>query len=76
MLYLNIKKIRESKNISQKQLSNLASISQSYLSELENNKFEKIEGVTLRMVYNIASALNVDISDIVKSKKRKPKDFL
>lgn len=71
MVYLNIKKIRESKKISQKELSELALISQSYLSELENNKANKIAGVSLRMLYNIASALNVNISDIIK--KRKPK---
>lgn len=71
MVYLNIKKIRESKKISQKELSKLALISQSYLSELENNKANKISGVSLRMLYNIATALNVNISDLIK--KRKPK---
>lgn len=50
---LKIKEIRELKLISQKQLAKLAGISQSYISEVENDNFE----ITLDMLWKIAFAL-------------------
>jgi transcriptional regulator with XRE-family HTH domain len=59
--YLLIKEIRNKNKLTQYQLARKANISQSYLSELENNK----KSPTLRQLCRIAEALNVKPGDLV-----------
>lgn len=58
-MYLNIKDIRLSKKFTQKNLAQKACISQSYLSKLERNEKVVVLGVKLKIIKNIAKALNV-----------------
>ena len=58
--YIKIKNVRIKKGISQSKLAKMAKISQSYLSELENNK----KSPTLRVLCKIAEALNVTPSEL------------
>lgn len=59
--YLRIKEMRIEKDLTQAQLAKKASISQSYLSELEHNK----KSPTLRELCKIADALKVQPFDLV-----------
>lgn len=52
---LRIKEVRTAKELSQFELAQKANMSQSYLSELENN----LKSPTLRQLCKIAEALNV-----------------
>jgi transcriptional regulator with XRE-family HTH domain len=60
-----IKEIRTSKRITQKQLSLLTGISQSYINELENNKKSN---PSLAVLEKIASALRVQVSELLKDR--------
>ncbi|MDH2461456.1 helix-turn-helix transcriptional regulator [Clostridium perfringens] len=64
-LYLNIKDIRLSKKFTQKTLAKKARISQSYLSKLERNEKIVVLGVKLKIIKNIAKALNVSEGKIL-----------
>ncbi|MDM0980762.1 helix-turn-helix domain-containing protein [Clostridium perfringens] len=64
-MYLNIKDIRLSKNLTQKTLTKKAHISQSYLSKLERNEKLIVLGVRLKIIKNIANALNVNENKIL-----------
>ncbi|MDK0729171.1 helix-turn-helix transcriptional regulator [Clostridium perfringens] len=64
-MYLNIKDIRLSKNLTQKTLAKKAHISQSYLSKLDRNEKLIILGVRLKTIKNIANALNVNENKIL-----------
>lgn len=66
MIELNIKTIRTSKNLTQKQLAAKVKISQSYLSKLECNVPNAINGVSLGVIDSIAKALNVPINYIIR----------
>lgn len=59
--YVKIKEIRIEKKMTQIQLARKAGISQSYLSELENNK----KSPTLRQLCKIADALGVSPGKLV-----------
>lgn len=61
MIIFNIKKIRESKEISIRSLSNMTNISRTYLSNLENNKYTN---PSIDMLEKIANALDVNIKDL------------
>lgn len=61
MFIFVIKNIRESKNISLKELSEETGVSKSYLFELENNKRLN---VTLDKLYKISTALDVNVKDL------------
>lgn len=61
MIVFRIKQIRENKNISAYQLSKITNISRSYLSEIENNK---ITNISLKTLFKISEALNVNIKDL------------
>ncbi|MBN1058479.1 helix-turn-helix domain-containing protein [Clostridium botulinum] len=52
---INLKKIRESKGISGRQLAKITGISQGYISSIENGK----KSPTIRMLYRIANALEI-----------------
>ena len=52
---LNLKRIREQKKVSQKELAEKLNMSQGYISEIEKN----IKSPTIRMLYEIANALEV-----------------
>lgn len=64
-LYLNIKDIRLSKKFTQKTLARKVRISQSYLSKLERNEKVVVLGVRLKIIKNIAKALNVNEGKIL-----------
>lgn len=61
MIIFNIKKIRESKNISIRKLASLTNMSKTYLSDLENNKRTN---PTLKILGDISQALDVNIKDL------------
>lgn len=61
MIIFNIKKIRESKNISIRKLASLTNMSKTYLNDLENNKRTN---PTIRILSDIADALEVNIKDL------------
>lgn len=61
MIIFNIKKIRESKNISIRKLASLTNMSKTYLNDLENNKRVN---PTIRILSDIAEALEVNIKDL------------
>ena len=52
---LNLKRIREQKKVSQKELAEKLNMSQGYISEIEKN----IKSPTIRVLYEIAEALEV-----------------
>lgn len=64
ILKFSFKNIRISKNISQEELANRCNLSQSYISELENNS-SKRKSPTLNTVANIATQLNVCPKDLL-----------
>jgi putative transcriptional regulator len=56
-----IKELRNSQNISQKQLSALSNISREHLSMIENCKYSP----TLETLIKIAKALNCEVKDLL-----------
>lgn len=64
MIVFNIKEIREKQNISIRKLSQLAGLSRTYLSNLENNKRVN---PTLSSLSAISTVLNVDIKELFYS---------
>lgn len=65
MIIYAIRNLRKSKNITLDELSNKTSISNSYLSKLENNK---VTNCTINTLEEIANALEVNIKDLFYSK--------
>ncbi len=65
MIIYAIRNLRKSKNITLDTLSNKTSISNSYLSKLENNK---VTNCTINTLEKIADALEVNIKDLFYSK--------
>lgn len=61
MIIFNIKKIRESKNISIRKLATLTNMSKTYLNDLENNKRTN---PTLKVLSDIANVLEVNVKDL------------
>lgn len=61
MFIFIIKEIREEKGITQKDLAEKLNISQSYLSEIENNKKKN---VSFELIFHICNILNVEIRKI------------
>ena len=61
MIVFRIKQIREKKNVTAYKLAKDLGISRSYLSELENNKRMN---VSLKILYEIANALEVNIKEL------------
>ena len=61
MIIYAIRNLRKSKNITLDELSNRTSISNSYLSKLENNK---VTNCTINTLEKIAEALEVNIKDL------------
>lgn len=57
-----IRKIREARKLSQKELATLANVSAPYLCDLEKNR----RGATPETYQRIADALNVDVSELVE----------
>ena len=74
IFYLDITKLRHKKHLKQSELAKLSHLSQNYLSELEQNKSKKVQGVTLRTVAKIANALDVPGDEILKWNKENKKD--
>lgn len=68
--YLNIKEIRLSKNLTQKELAHKVHISQGYLSVLERNEISKLKGMRFGLILDFAKALNVDVMDIINLNKK------
>lgn len=65
MIIFNIKKIRESKNISIRKLASLTNMSKTYLNDLENNKRTN---PTLKVLLDIANILEVNVKDLFYTK--------
>lgn len=63
--YLNIKKLRLSKKLTQKELAKKINISQGYLSLLEKNDEIKIKGMRLGLILDFCEALNAKVEDLV-----------
>ena len=59
---LLIRDVRLMKNMTQEQLADLVPVSQSYLSELENNR----KNPTLQLLCDVAEALDVSPSELVR----------
>lgn len=62
MIELLIKEIRLKNNMTQEELSQKSGISESYISELENN----LKMPTILTLCRLAEALEVDISELYK----------
>lgn len=60
----NIKKIRESKNLTQQQLADRANITMNYLSKIESTKMQR--GFSVVILGRLADALEVDMSELFK----------
>lgn len=60
MLVLKIKEIRINRGLTQKELSKLSGISESYIGDLERNEKEP----TISILCRIAKALEVDIKEL------------
>ena len=60
----NIKRIRESKNLTQQQLADKANITMNYLSKIESTKMQR--GLSLVLLGRLADALEVDIRELFK----------
>jgi len=58
-----IKRFREKKGLSQDVLSGLAGMNRSYLSEIENGRYN----LTVMVLYKLADALEVRTSDILRA---------
>lgn len=65
MIIYAIRNFRKSKNITLDELSNKTSLSNSYLSKLENNK---VTNCTINTLEKLADALEVNIKDLFYSK--------
>lgn len=65
MIELFIRKIRIEKNMTQEELSQKSGISESYISELENN----LKIPTILTLCQLAEALNVEVLELYKYKK-------
>ena len=63
MLKLSIKKVRKFKSVTQEELSLRTDLSQSYLSELENNS---LSNPTLKTIETIAEALDVCPTELIE----------
>ncbi len=61
MFIFIIKEVREEKGITQKEVAEKLNISQSYLSEIENNKKKN---VSFELIFHICNILNVEIRKI------------
>lgn len=66
---LRIKNVRKAKGMTQKELAAKLSISQSFLSELENNKYD----MTLNMLFKISEVLNVTPTELVECSRNRHK---
>lgn len=62
---INLKKIREEKNISQSKLATIAGISQNYISEIESGK----KTPSLEILEKIANALEICIALLISNEK-------
>lgn len=60
MLVLKIKEIRINRGLTQKELSKLSGISESYIGDLERNEKEP----TISILCKLAKALKVDIKEL------------
>lgn len=60
----NIKKIRESRNLTQQQLADKANITMNYLSKIESTKMQR--GLSIVILGRLADALEVDIRELFK----------
>lgn len=60
----NIKRIRESKNLTQQQLADKANITMNYLSKIESPKMQR--GLSIVILGRLADALEVDIRELFK----------
>ncbi len=64
MLFLNIRKYRHIKRLTQEELGNMVGVSQYYISQLEKGNLRKVSP-TLKVLESIASALDVCICDLI-----------
>lgn len=60
----NIKRIRESRNLTQQQLADKANITMNYLSKIESTKMQR--GLSIIILGRLADALEVDIRELFK----------
>lgn len=60
---MNLKAIRLSRGLSQKDLAEMAGVQQATVSKVENG----YDGVTLRTLNALANALRVDVMDLISS---------
>lgn len=67
MLMLYVSKIRKAKGLTQAQLAELVGVSQAHISRLENGD----DSASLKLIYEIAHALNVLPSDLFEERSAK-----
>lgn len=60
---INLKKLRLQKGLSQRKLADKANISQSMLSDIENNKVNP----TIITLQKLAKALDIDIAELIQA---------
>lgn len=62
IIRFNIKRIRESKGLTQQQLADRAGITMNYLAKIESKKMQR--GFTIVILGRIADALEVEIAEL------------
>ena len=75
---MNLKNIREEKKISLRRLSEISSISHSYLSELEKGKYEATESKIIRLSLALGITPNelLGWEEIIENLKSKLNNFI
>lgn len=71
MARLKIKSVRQQKGLTQKELAQKLGVSQNFLSELENNKYD----IKLSMFYKLLDVLEIYPCDIIEPEDLKCKYF-
>lgn len=64
----NIRSFRKQQNLSQIDLAVMVGIDQAYLSEIENGR----TNTSINLLYAIADALNIDLSQIISENNFQP----
>lgn len=64
MLFLNIRKYRHIRRLTQEELGNMVGVSQYYISQLEKGNLRRVSP-TLKVLEKIANSLDVCITDLI-----------
>lgn len=69
---MNLEKIRQSRGLTQEDLADMSGLKQSTISKIERG----YDGVTLRALYKIAEALDVELAELIGNQRLKAEDAI